>query len=203
MAAPVKDHYVALWDTRLSGNVTSAANMTLISTDKTKALSTAFNTIKNTAQSKGKNKKISTMFILCHGYAGANNAAQVSGDFGGMGLALGLESVVHGNVSMWTAIKSKCSNIVVYACGAGDTEPGNEGTTADGEYLMGALALHTGAYVYAADRIQWYSGGSGANPINFGSWEGQVKCYPPSGEKAFIVTGPDVEISAVYNGSAP
>ncbi len=41
---------------------------------------------------------ISDMFILCHGYAGANHAAQVSGDFGGMGLQLGTENVLHANV---------------------------------------------------------------------------------------------------------
>jgi hypothetical protein len=111
--------------------------------------------------------------------------------------------VLHGNVAMWTAIKSKCDNIVVYACGAGDTQSGNEGTSADGEYLMGALALHTKANVYAADKIQWYNGGGGSSPINFGDWEGQVKWFPPSGEKPRAVSGPLVEISQVFNGSAP
>lgn len=54
-----------------------------------------------------------------------------------------------------TAIRNKVQNIVVYACAAANTERNNEGTTSDGRYLMGALAIHTNASVFAADRIQW------------------------------------------------
>jgi hypothetical protein len=60
------------------------------------------------------------------------------------------------NVAMWTAIHRKVEHIIVYSCGAANTERRNQGTRADGRYLMGALAIHTNANVYAADRIQWY-----------------------------------------------
>jgi hypothetical protein len=167
-------------------------------------LSSAFNKIKGTAKTKGAKGKLHTLFILCHGYAGENTAAAVSGDFGGMGLQLGTEDVLHSNVSMWTAIKGKFRNIVVYSCGAGDTEEGNEGTTADGEYLMGALALHTQAHVFAADKIQWYNGGAaGSAPIDFGAWEGNLKWFPPTGEHSKVVYSVPVEISDVYTGNAP
>ena len=91
--------------------------------------------------------KISGIFVLCHGYAGEIPRQQVCADAGGMGLQLGRDDVVHANVALWTAIQGCAENIVVYACAAGDTEPGSQGTTADGAYLMGALAIHTGATV--------------------------------------------------------
>ena len=96
------------------------------------------------------------MFVLCHGYAGVDKRANVSADAGGMGLQLGKEGVRHSNVSMWRSIRGKVRNIVVMACAAGDTEPGNVGSTADGRYLMGALAIHAGADIFASNRIQWY-----------------------------------------------
>ena len=87
------------------------------------------------------------------------------------------------NVARWAAIKGTATNIIVYACGAADTQAANRGTIADGRYLMGALAIHTQAAVYAADRIQWYSmgGGGATGPINFGRWEGTLWKFSPSG----------------------
>jgi hypothetical protein len=43
-------------------------------------------------------------------------------DAGGMGLQLGREDVLHGNVAMWRAIAGRVSNIVVYACAAANAE---------------------------------------------------------------------------------
>lgn len=197
------EHYLALWDTRLAGNVTRASNMTLFSVDQTTSLSLAFNVIKSAARQKGRKGKIHTLFLLCHGFAGSNASAQQSGDFGGSGLQIGRENLIHSNVSLWSAIKSKCSNIVVYACAAGDTEPGNEGTNSDGKYLMGALAVHSQSFVFASNRIQYYNGGSNSAPIAFGAWEGEVSVFDPAGSGSRQVSAPDVEISDVYAGTAP
>jgi hypothetical protein len=71
--------YVALRDRRLEGGVPSRANLDIINTDAATSLSAAFHTINVNAGSGS----ISTLFILCHGYAGSNPQAQVSIDAGG------------------------------------------------------------------------------------------------------------------------
>lgn len=139
--------YLALRDLRLQGGVPARAGLSIINTNRHTPLASVFGQIKNIG-------KIHTMFVLCHGFAGSNARARVSMDAGGEGLQLGSENVLHSNVAMWTAIAGKVQNIVIYACAASNTERGNEGTTADGRYLMGALAIHTNATVFAADRIQ-------------------------------------------------
>jgi hypothetical protein len=137
--------------------------------------------------------RMHSLFILCHGFAGTSDARQQSGDFGGQGLQLGRENVTHENVSDWTGIAGCFENIVVYACAAANTERGAEFTTEDGQYLMGALAIHTRATVYAANRIQWY------NPTNFdfGRWEGQLYRFPASGQPPTRVSRPPVEFSSM------
>ncbi len=194
--------YLALRDLRLQGGVPARAGLSIINTNSTTPLTSVFGQIKNIAKSTG---RIHTMFILCHGYAGSNARARVSMDAGGEGLQLGSEDVLHSNVAMWSAIEGKVQNIVVYSCAAGNTEPGNEGTTADGRYLMGALAIHTNATVFAADRIQWYSTYKGLSNgrYDFGAWEGNLWCFPASGNPPTIVTKPPVEFSDVMLGVAP
>ena len=193
--------YLALRDRRLEGGVPYRSHLAIVNTDGTKPLSQAFARIKASAE-RG---TIHSMFVLCHGYAGENLRARVSMDAGGMGLELGSEGVFHGNVHRWTAIAGKVRNIVVYSCAAGDTQAGNEGTTADGRYLMGALAIHAEANVFAADRIQWYHTHRGlANGrYDFGAWEGRLLHFPPDGSPATQVAGPPVEFSDVMAGTAP
>lgn len=194
--------YIALRDKRLEGGVPARSGLYIINTNGSTPLGNAFAAINAAARNSG---KIRAMFILCHGYAGSNNRARVSMDAGGMGLELGREGVFHANVSMWTAIQNKVENIIVYSCAAANTERGNEGTTADGRYLMGALAIHTNAHVYAADRIQWY--GTYNNLSNgrfeFGQWEGQLLHFPPSGAPPTVVAAPPVEFSDVMARTAP
>jgi hypothetical protein len=194
--------YLALRDRRLEGGVPHRDGLHIVNTDATTPLSDAFSRIRAVAPRSG---KIHSMFILCHGYAGSNERARVSMDAGGMGLQLGREDVLHGNVNLWTAIAGKVENIVVYSCGAADTQPGNEYTTADGRYLMGALAIHTNANVFAANRIQWYNTYKGlANGrFDFGAWEGQLYFFPPSGTTPVPVPAPPVEFSDVMAGTAP
>ncbi|HUF03856.1 MAG TPA: hypothetical protein VMM38_06740 [Aridibacter sp.] len=137
--------------------------------------------------------KLHTIYILCHGYAGNNNNARMSMDAGGMGPQLGQEDVLHNNVNMWDAIKDKTDNIVVDSCAASNTEAGNEGTTADGKYLMGALAIHANTTVYASDWIQWYN----PNNYDFGRWEGELWEFPASGAPGTRASGPPVSIRDV------
>jgi hypothetical protein len=196
------NRYVAVRDLRLSGGVPSRPRLSIVNTNETTPLSRVFRTINALTRGGG---KIHSMFILCHGYAGQNERAGMSMDAGGEGLELGLENVLHGNVSMWEAIAGKVNHIVVYSCAAANTEAGNEGTTADGRYLMGALAIHTRASVYAADRIQWYSTYNGLSngAYDFGDWEGTLRHFPPDGSGSTVVKYAPVEFSDVLTGAAP
>jgi hypothetical protein len=192
--------YMALRDRRLQGGVPAHQHLAIENTGPATPLRGAFNHIRAYAGSG----KIHTLFILCHGYAGENLRLQVSADAGGMGLQLGREGVMHANVGQWGHIKSKVSNIVVYACAAADTEPGNQYTAADGRYLMGALALSTGADVYASNRIQWYSTYNGLRngAFNFSDWEGDLYRFPANTGQGAIVASAPVELTAVLNGTA-
>ncbi len=184
--------YLIIRDRRLAGNMPLVSGALLTCTvDGSTPLTNAFARVNASAVVAG--GKLNTIFILCHGYAGTNNAAGVCMDAGGMGLQLGRDDVTHGNVAIWDAIKDKTDNIVVYACAAANTEGGNEGTTADGQYLMGALAIHTNSNVYGADRIQWYQ----TRNFDFGSWEGNLMHFPPSGSGGTIVSSPPIELSDV------
>jgi hypothetical protein len=194
--------YMALRDRRLQGGVPARPSLRIANVDGNTPLSSAFGSITAAARSGG---RINTLFIFCHGYAGSNRNAQMSMDAGGMGLQLGRENVLHTNVGMWTSIRNKVDNIVVYSCAASNTEQGNQGTTADGKYLMGALALHTNATVFAADRIQWYSTYNGASNgrFEFGEWEGQLWEFPPDGTSPIPRDNAPVEFSDVMAGTAP
>ena len=141
--------------------------------------------------------------MLCHGYAGENARKKVCMDAGGMGLQLGSEGLMHSNVSLWKSIYNKVQNIVIYSCAASNTEHGDEGSTADGRYLMGALATYTNASVYAADRIQWYIKDKIDNNIDFGDWEGTLWCFTPHGiVPPLTVSRAPIELGDVLSGAA-
>lgn len=192
--------YIALRDRRLGGGVPARAGLHIINTNGSTPLTNAFASINSAARGS----RVPAMFVLCHGYAGSNHREGVCADAGGMGLQLGRENVLHSNVAMWTAIQGKVEHIIVYACAAANTEPGNEGSTADGRYLMGALAIHTNAHVYAADRIQWYHrhGGVPNGRFEFGEWEGELLHFPPDGSPPSVISAPPVEFSDIMAGSA-
>ena len=192
--------YIALHDRRLRGSVSRRRHLLIVNTDAGISLVNAFRAIRADATVS----KVHTLFILCHGYAGIDRKARVSVDAGGMGLQLGREDLTHQNVSMWAAIRGKVENIVIYACAAADTEPNNEGTKGDGRYLMGALAIHTDANVFAADKIQWYGTrrGLATGRFDFGDWEGSLFQFVPSGGRPSPVAGAPVELSEVMSGPA-
>lgn len=187
--------YVIARDRRLTGTLPNAFvqwwyNLNVITTDGATPLRQLFNSVNSL---HGEHGKLHTLFVLCHGFAGSSTRLRMSGDVGGQGLQLGREGVMHGNVSAWEAIKGKVTNIVVYACAASNTEAGNEFTAEDGQYLMGALAIHTDATVYAANRIQWYQ----PQNFDFGRWEGQLYKFSPTGTPPQPVNRVPVELREV------
>jgi hypothetical protein len=180
--------FLILRDTRLPGKLLPACDVWTVTAST--SLSSLLASLNGAAQTNG---KLDSLFVLCHGYAGVNVRRAVCMDAGGMGLQLGAAGVMHGNVGRWKTISGTCTNIVVYACAAGNTEPGNEGSIADGKYLMGALAIHTGATVYAADRIQWYD----SSNMDFGDWEGNLWQFPPTGTPPTIVPCAPTELTSL------
>jgi hypothetical protein len=196
-----KEKYMAVRDRRLRGGVPARSHLAIVNTDVSTPLRALFHQIIVYAGTG----KIHTLFVLCHGYAGTNRRMLVSADVGGMGLQLGQEGVVHSNVGLWGQIKNKLRNIVIYACAAADTQPGNEASTADGRYLLGALALITNADVYASNRIQWYTTYQDlpAGAFNFGRWEGKLYKFAANTGLGSIVPSVPVELTRVLNGTAP
>jgi hypothetical protein len=193
--------YMAIRDRRLRGGVPARPHLAIHNTDASTPLRTVFNHVKHYAGAG----KIHTVFILCHGYAGENKRLNISLDAGGMGLQLGREGVRQSNVNQWSEIKNKVSNIVVYACAAADTQPGNENTDADGQYLMGALALCTNANVFAADKIQWYYTHSDLpnGAFDFNTWDGNLYKFFATTGRGITTNKPPVELTQVLDGTAP
>ena len=187
--------FVALRDQRLNGTVQVTPQLLTITVDEATSLFQAFHAIGTAAGPT----RVKAMFVLCHGFAGQNKQRGLCMDAGGMGLLLGRENLRHSNVSFWRFMRERIENIVIYACAAADTQPGNEGSTSDGRYLMSALALHTNADVYAADRIQYYVPGIGSS-YNFGAWEGTLFHFTPSGAVNSVRRAP-YEFADVLNGS--
>jgi hypothetical protein len=115
---------------------------------------------------------------------------------------LGKGGVRHSNVAAWIAIRNVVQNIVVYACSAAETQAGYGGTANDGKYLMGALALHTQATVYAGD-VDQYARSSRVGekgPLEFGKWEGQLWRFRPDGCAGVPVSKAPVEYNEMLRG---
>jgi hypothetical protein len=83
------EKYMAIHDRRLRGGVPARPHLAIQNTDASTPLRTVFNHINHYAASA----KIHSLFILCHGYAGANKRLNISLDAGGMGLQLGREGL--------------------------------------------------------------------------------------------------------------
>jgi hypothetical protein len=185
---------LALHDRRLAGDI-SGFSGAVIDLNAATSLPVTFGAVRAYAG----RRRLESIFIACHGFAGANIRDMVSADAGGMGLQLGKEGVKHDNVAMWAALKNVTRNVVVYACAAANTEPGNEFTTADGRYLMGALAIYLNCYVFAADRIQFYNRYEGV--IDFGLWEGRLFRFGPDG-RSTVVKAPRIEMADLMGRDA-
>lgn len=179
--------HAILHDTRLGGRASgSRQGYRLYRTNGNISLNWTLNHVKNDAVENG---GIDTLHIYCHGYAGENEAARVCGDFGGQGLELGREAVTLHNVEVMKLLKGCANKIIIHACAAADSTWAHLDMYSDGQLLMRRIALNSGAYVTAADRIQWYQENSQIpdGRIDFGSWEGNVFMFPPTGGSPILV----------------
>jgi len=189
--------YVVLRDRRAPGGVPSRPHLRIINTDKYTPLNHAFSAIR-ACRTHG---PIHSLFLICHGVTGRDQVELVSREgIGGEGLALGLGGVQHSNVSAWIAIRDMVKNIVVYACNAAETQDGYLGTANDGKYLMGALALHTRATVYAGDVAQYADKMGKKRAMEFGKWEGQLWRFRPDGCAGAPVSKAPVEYNEMLRG---
>jgi hypothetical protein len=191
--------YVMVRDLRVHAGIPSRPNLGIINTDARTPLSWVFQRINAYARLG----RIHALFVLAHGRAGFDAKPRTDGftsyegpggvckDAGGMGVSVGTEGIRHGNVEKWYAIRGKAENIVLYSCGAADTQPGNEFSLADGRYLMGALAICTGANVYAASAIQYFSKYKHLPNGRFilSDWRGVLYHFPPDGTAPKAVPG--------------
>ncbi|MEY4579593.1 MAG: hypothetical protein RL701_4296 [Pseudomonadota bacterium] len=177
------------------GGVPARTHLTIVNTDAETPLQTVFSTVRSVAHAGA----VRSLMIICHGMARKNELDRVSMEGGGMGLLLGRERVTNANVSLWRAIEGCVQNIVVYACRAAQTLPGNEGTGADGRYLMGALAIHARANVYAPDAIQGYQMYKDFDHGRFlmGNWEGNLWKFPRTGVGAELVAQAPTELHQI------
>jgi hypothetical protein len=205
--------FVMVRDKRVHNlGIPNRAGLGIINTDAYTPLASVFGRIKGYSRWG----RLRALFILGHGKAGFNAHPQSDGlsssmgpgavcmDAGGMGISLGVEGVRHYNVGMWSAIRGCAENIVVFSCAAADTQSGNEFTVADGHYLMGALAIHTGAFVYASNRIQYSSTYRGLSNGRFiHSWTGQLLRFSPdTGASESLRTAPSFDWDRVMAGRA-
>jgi hypothetical protein len=174
----------------LRGGIPDRPGLGIVNTDAYTPLREVFHRINAFARWG----RLKAVFILAHGKAGFDAHPRTDGlqsyegpggvckDAGGMGVSLGAEGIRHGNVGLWTAVRGHIENIVLYSCAAADTQPGNEGTLADGRYLMGALAIHSGAQVYASNSIQWFHTYRNLAHGRFihAEWSGDLLAFSPS-----------------------
>jgi hypothetical protein len=126
------------------------------------------------------------LIIMAHGRA--------SGGSGGYGIQLGKEELNLKTVDVFAKLVDKdtplVKSIILYSCAVADTPPGKRMSSVDGNLLCSRLAVRTKAYVVASTAFQIYTfGGSANQPINFGSWEGDVYLYGPNGNRRLIDWG--------------
>jgi len=168
--------------------VVPRATFTLIPMNYQRRLQEGFNIIGGIAP-------VTCLFIIAHGLEGAAQAGNSTQYAAGLGVALGFEGIFHHNAGLWAKLHGNVKNIVVYACNAATTGgPAMRGGFADGKYLMGSLAIYSGANVYAADRLQQADVSASAS-VDFGPWEGQVWEFLPSGTPPRPVAKPPWELS--------
>lgn len=168
-------------DTRLEGNFsfwTSAFDSIFELTETTPVIQ-ALRHLYMTAQSNG--GKVKTLSIMCHGY-GTYTSKELFGYEipvwdGGEGLQLGAEGLTINGISVWSTIKDKVEEIIVYACGAADVQDGG-GDLKNGKVLMSRLAQETNADVYAAEELQYYR----ESGMDFKAWDGQLYQFKPNGQ---------------------
>jgi hypothetical protein len=170
--------HIVLHDRRLEGGIPARPGILIINTNEHVPIHDAFQKIRHATRER----PAETLFLVAHGAPG--------------GVAVGKEAIKAHNVQMWTAIRNRVKNIVVYACSSAKTAPGTEGTLRDGQYVMGALAIHTNAVVFAADQKQLYDTYRDLKRgvIHYVEWQGELRWFEPSGRPGDIVKRPSTQL---------
>jgi len=165
-------------DQRLKGGAPSIAQNTYLVTAATPTTH-VINWVGQYAKSQG---GLDELIVMCHGFALLSDSRSQSSyaePVGAGGLQLGTPGLVPSVVMKTAAWKPYIRNIYIYACGTSASSLYRDPEW-DGRRFCGELALWSGAWVYAADRLQWYVQHGPSQTIDFGSWEGQVFCYSPA-----------------------
>jgi hypothetical protein len=125
---------------------------------------------------------IRRLIIMAHGYEDA-------GHRGGYGIQLGSDGLTLSTVNLFSALRGLVTSIILYSCAVADTAPGTRMRAGDGNLLISRLAARSRAYVVASNATQYYSIGNQTQPLDFGSWEGDVYLYGPNGQRRLIDWG--------------
>lgn len=141
-------------------------------------------------QACGLRRRIDSLHTFCHGLEGHYDLGlgiSTLRSHGGFGLRLCREDLMLMNVGRTHVWRGLVRQIVLFACVAAETSGHNAGTRADGRRFCGELALWTGAEVIASSVRQqytyikenWWTRLFGADPLDFGEWEGPVFRFTP------------------------
>jgi hypothetical protein len=125
------------------------------------------------------------LILMCHGIvllSDPRTRSTYPEPRGSQGLQLGAPGLVPSNAIKTAAWKPHIKSIYIYACGT-SAKSVHDDPEWDGQRFCGELALWSGAWVYAADRLQWFVNVGKSETIDFGSWEGQVYGYSPADGK--------------------
>lgn len=165
-------------DLRLQGGAPAIAHNTYVVTAATPTIH-VIDWIGQYAKSQG---GLDELILMCHGFALLSDPRTRSTHaepVGAAGLQLGTPGLVPSLAIKTSAWKPNIRNIYIYACGT-SARSIHDDPEWDGRRFCGELALWSGAWVYAADRLQWFVNHGPSQTIDFGDWEGQVYRYSPS-----------------------
>jgi hypothetical protein len=171
---------VVLRDTRVEGTMKTGHLLKEFAVHKDYSLIPVFYELARLAKTHG---KIGTLFVVGHGYQDRIQYGELGFWYGGAGIQLGKEDLMHHNYNLWAAVTGSVKNIVIAACGAAG--PPTKSGAPDGKFLLASLARTTNAVVYGADVTQWYS----TKGMDFGGWEGNLYCFLPTGQNFIVPSG--------------
>lgn len=165
-------------DKRLKGQLAVVDSWRSCELDGSTSNAVAFAFLDSLVAARG--SKLDKLFIMCHGYGEsiASRVRGIDGFSGGFGLQLGSEDVTIETVNLWSSIRNKVKDIIVYACAAAEVSSLRDESDGDGRLLMTQLAEITNANVYASENIQYYY----TEMMEFGWWDGSLYRFTPKGE---------------------
>jgi hypothetical protein len=171
------------------------------------SLNVGFDAIRKASAAAGPLKAV---FVVAHGqfskvmpntkpdvatFKGYERVSPIEPVSSAVGIGIGFEGIFAHNAHLWSALKGQVQTIIVYGCAAASTPQGMVGTVGDMQRTMGAVAIFSGAHVYAANGSQKaaYDG----HDIDFGPWEGDLFEFSPGGAPPRIVRDAPYSLSEV------